>query len=209
VQTLSNLFSVARSIDFYSIKDVFTNPGQKSMGDWVPLIVGSVAIWIGFKSFLRTFSFAISMVTRLFRYGSLIALALSMFGWVTGQFNGNNRGAGAGAGNPLQGLASGLGSYASGNGAQGLFDVASGFAGQMADAWQQGQKKQPVNARSTKSKSSTRSGRKGAAQGEESLSDMAQNWVKNAALKAAGLEGVFGEGDAKQKTKGNEKTRGR
>jgi len=213
VQTLSNVFGLLRTIDLRSltdnIGDLFSDPGSKSMGDWVPLIVSGLAIFLSFRTFLGTLRMATRFFSTAFRYGSLITLAFSLFTWVTNAMSGRNAGGNAPAnGNGLGDIFSSLGNAVGGGQQAGFANMARGFAGEMADAWQKGQKESGKNRRSSSSSSSrktkaAKAKAQSATEGTGDLADMAQNWVKEALFKAA-----LGGGDDKKKA-GTGKTRNR
>lgn len=195
VQTLSNVFALLRSVDLGSIsetvQDLINDPGSKSLGDWVPVIVSAIAIFFSFRTLMGTMRVFTRMFSTLFRYGSLFGLAISAISWIMNAATGRGGAAGnAPAAGGLGDFMNSLGNAAGGQnaGAGGYGNMARGFAGEMADAWAKGQKS--TGKRSTSSTRSTRSKKTKAAPVDAQagagpdLADMAQNWVKEAIRKA-------------------------
>lgn len=210
VHTLSNVFGLLRHIDLgglsQNVQELFSDPGSKSLGDWVPLIVSGLAIFLSFRTFLGTLRMATRFFSTAFRYGSLITLAFSLFSWVTNAMTGRNAGNAPANGNGGLGDVFGALGNAVGGGQQaGFANMARGFAGEMADAWSKGQKESGKTKRSSSSRRSkaTKAKAEPATEGAEDLAGMAQNWVKEALFKAA-----LGGGDDKKKA-GTGKTRNR
>jgi hypothetical protein len=202
VHTLSNVFGLLRMIDIGSltdgVTDLFTDPSSKSLSDWWPLLVSGLAIWLSMRTVMSTLRVATGLFSTVFRYGSLFTLAISLFGWVTG---GRNAGGNAPAnGGGIGDIFSTLNNAVGGGQQAGFANMARGFAGEMADAWQKGQQesagkaKRSSSSRSRKSKTPKAQPATDATGAGGDLADMAQKWVKEALWKAT-MGG--GEGDKK------------
>ncbi|KAJ9107582.1 hypothetical protein QFC21_001041 [Naganishia friedmannii] len=227
-QTGSNLYSVSRDLDFKSMYgDLQQRIQHGGMSDLTPLLVGAIAIFFTFRSLMGTFRYGYQLVGTLVRYGSLISLLIAAVGWITGgQQQGNQggianilgglTGAGNNNNNGGNGMANGLFNmakdYATGaaNGQQGagngVWDQAQGLFANI-QGQQQGNAGTKPNTRSTKQRATRE--KKAAAgtannAGESDLSNIAQGWVKDALLKATGLDSLFGGGapETKQNAKG-------
>jgi hypothetical protein len=209
VHTLSNVFALLRSVDLGSIsetvQDLINDPGFKSLGDWVPIIVSAIAIFFSFRTLMGTMRVFTRMFSTLFRYGSLFGLAISAISWIMNAAGGGRGGAvgNAPAAGGLGDFMNSLGNAAAGGQNAGYANMARGFAGEMADAWAKGQKstgkRSSSSARSTRSKKTKTApvdAQAGAGAGPD-LADMAQNWVKEAISKA-----TMGE-DTSKKSKKN------
>ncbi|KAJ9104197.1 hypothetical protein QFC20_004635 [Naganishia adeliensis] len=182
---------------------------------------------------MSTFRSGARLVGTLVRYGSLISLLVAAVGWITG---GQQGAQGGGLANILGGLA-GNNNNNNGNGgmANGLFNMAKNYAtgqGQQQGAgngvWDQAQglfanvmegqqQQQPkngakYNTRANKQRAAAGSSKKAPASNgaaaDGDLSDIAQGWVKDALLKATGLDSLFG-GDAAAKPNDKGKKEGR
>lgn len=231
-QTLGNIFSLLRTLDYQGILTTFTNPGEARWSDWAPLVVGVLTFWVAARSFMATFRNLFSMFGTFFRWGSIIAAIAS----IIGVFNGNVGQAGAGGQqNGMQAIFNGLGNAAGlgGNGANGnaagLFNINTlrTVAGEVQSAWDKGsaqgssrgKKRSSSSSRKTRSSTSNPLGAAGNANGNAANDpvDYATNWVKNALWKASGLQGwqdVLGPNGAQEEAKkkdagGRGKTKGR
>lgn len=139
----------------------------------------------------------------LFKYMMYVALGLGAYGVLTGQQQQQQQQAGIAAN-----LMGGLGSLAgSAGGHQGVMDAVWGFAGEMSEAWKQGQRgtgarrgaayksssssNSPYKKRSSSSTSSSprRTAKGGRELGPfESLAAMVQDWVLESVDKAVNTE---------------------
>lgn len=228
-QTGNNLYTVSRDLDIGALySDVEHRFREGSIQGLAPLLIGAFAIFLTFRTLMSTFRSGFRLFGTLVRYGSFISLLIAAVGWFTGGQQGNQ----GGLANILGGLAGGNNNANGGGGmANGLFNMAKNYAtganGQQQGAgngvWDQaqglfanvmeGQKQQPktgakYNTRSAKQRSAaagSAAGSKSASAppaGDENLSDIAQGWVKDALLKATGLESLFGGDATKQNVKG-------
>ncbi|KAJ9124528.1 hypothetical protein QFC24_003320 [Naganishia onofrii] len=218
-QTGSNLYTVSRDLDFKSMYgDIQQRIQHGGMSDLTPLLVGVIAIFFTFRSLMGTFRYGYRIVGTLVRYGSLISLLIAAVGWITGgQQQGNQGGlanilgglTGAGNNNNNNGRNNGMANgllnmakdYAAGaaNGQQGagngVWDQAQGLFANM-QGQQQGNLGSKPNTRSTKQRATREkrasTGTNNNNAGEPDLSNIAQGWVKDALLKATGLDSLFG-----------------
>lgn len=226
-QTGSNLYTVSRDLDFKSMYgDLQHRIQHGGMSDLTPLLVGAIAIFFTLRSLMGTFRYGYRLIGTLVRYGSLISLLIAAVGWITGGQQQGNQG---GIANILSGLTGAGNNNNGGNGmANGLFNMAKDYAAGAANGqqgagngvWdqaqglfanmqgqQQGNAGSRPNTRSAKQRS-TREKRAAAGTnnnaGEPDLSNIAQGWVKDALLKATGLDSLFGGGapETKKDAKG-------
>ena len=234
-QTGHNLYTVSRDLDIASIvNDVEHRFREGNIQALAPLLIGTLAIFLTFRTLMSTFRSGIRLAGTLVRYGSFISLLVAAVGWFTGGQQGNQGGLAdmlggfAGHGNNANaeggGLANGIFNmakdYATGAngqqaGAGGIWDQAQGLFANVMEGQNQQQQKVPktssrYNTRSAKQRSAATGSNKASAPaaGDENLSDIAQGWVKDALLKASGLESFFGGDAQKQKAK-KKKTEGR
>lgn len=206
---------------------------EGSIQGLAPLIVGALAIFLTLRTMMSTFRSGARLIGTLVRYGSLISLLVAAVGWVTGgqqqggglanilgglASNNNNNN------NPNGGMANGLFNmakdYATGQQQQGagngVWDQAQGLFANVMEGQQQQQQKTGAkyNTRGNRQRAAAAAGSKrtpasnGGAPADADLSDIAQGWVKDALLKATGLDSLFG-GDAAGKQKGQGKKEGR
>lgn len=192
LQTVSNLFHVAQNLDFSAGWKILNNPSE----NYGSVIIGLAAIYITMRTFLGTYRTFMSLFSPLLRYGSLIGLLFTAYGWFTG-----NQAQGAGANGNIANVINGLGNMAGNNaganaGTAGLFNIAKGFW----DEAQQGNAKKS-SARKSKTASSKASSRNAAT--DSNLGNIAQDWVRDAVKKATGSEQLvdmfMGGGDKKKK----------
>ncbi|KAJ9104367.1 hypothetical protein QFC19_004009 [Naganishia cerealis] len=231
-QTGSNLYTVSRDLDFKSMYADVQHRIQHGGGvsDFAPFIIGALAIFFTFRSLMGTFRYGYRLVGTLVRYGGFLSLLIAAVGWITGAQQQGNQGGlanilgglgGAGNNNGGNGMANGLFNmakdYATGaaNGQQqgagnGVWDQAQGLFANVMEGQQQPQAKtgSQRNTRSTKQRAA-RENKAASTQnngGNGDLSDIAQGWVKDALLKATGLDSLFGGGvpDNKQNAKSKE-----
>ncbi|KAJ9123174.1 hypothetical protein QFC22_001367 [Naganishia vaughanmartiniae] len=229
-QTGSNLYSVSKDMDFKSMYgDLQDRIQHGGMSDLTPLLVGAIAIFFTFRSLMGTFRYGYRLVGTLVRYGSLISLLIAAVGWITGGQQQGNQG---GIANILGGL-TGAGNNNNNNGgngmANGLFNMAKDYATGAANGqqgagngvWDQAQglfANMQGQQQNTGSKPNTRSTKQRATRdkaaaaagtntnaGEPDLSNIAQGWVKDALLKATGLDSLFGGAAPENKQKAKDK----
>jgi hypothetical protein len=199
---------------------------EGSIQGLAPLLIGAFAIFLTFRTLMSTFRSGFRLVGTLVRYGSFISLLIAAVGWFTGGQQGNqggiadmlgnfaggnnNAGGGGGMANGIFNMAK---NYAMGNGQQqgagnGVWGQAQELYANVMEGQQQQQPKagSKYNTRSTKQRSAAAgSGSNKAsapAAGDDNLSDIAQGWVKDALLKATGLDSLFGGDATKQNGKG-------
>ena len=229
-QTGHNLYTVSRDLDIASIiSDVEHRFREGSIQGLAPLFIGAFAIFLTFRTLMSTFRSGFRLAGTLVRYGSFISLLIAAVGWFTGGQQGNQAGladmlggfagngnanANGGGGGMANGIFNMAKNYATGaNGHQAgagwIWDQAQGLFANVMEGQQQQAPKTGAryNTRSAKQRSNT-AGAAGSTKDsapaavDENLSDIAQGWVKDALLKASGLDSFFGGNAAKQKTKG-------
>lgn len=235
-QTAHNLYTVSRDLDIASIiSDVEHRFREGSIQGLAPLFIGALAIFLTFRTLMSTFRSGLRLAGTLVRYGSFISLLIAVVGWFTGgqqgnqggladmlggfAANGNANANGAGAGGMANGIFNMAKNYATGAnghqaGAGGIWDQAQGLFANVMEGQQQQTTKTGAryNTRSAKQRSNA-AGAAGSnrdstpAAGDENLSDIAQGWVKDALLKASGLDSFFGGDATKQKAKGKKAER--
>ncbi len=224
--TFSRLYTTYQTVDL---------SGNHAWQTALPFVIGGFGLYMAVMSVIRTFRSAGRLLAGLVRWSWLIGIVVTLLGYFMGAGNDRNGGQAQGGGvlgSVLNTLLNRGGNLPAGvdwtSQASTLFSSVFGDQNQQSSSYTPKNKQQSASSwenlkKSSSSSRKTRSQSKGKAEADplsnlfssftggggddnpDGLGGYAQKWVKEAVLKASGLDGLFGGTAEKEKDEGKKR----